>query len=117
MHIFERLVLSSWKKQRDPQNSTGFARCLPALPARRAKELLRMMRGYDSAVLIGGGTFYEGPSTAMKRSFTAMLIWSAFRVAREQPAVFVFGALGFLPAIVMVVIHLGRRFAELIGWL
>lgn len=74
-----------------------------------------LMHSYDMAAQ-SNGTFVR-PSNALKRSFRAMLIWSAFRVARENPAVFVFGVLGLLPAIVMVLIHLGRRFAELVGLL
>ncbi|MDI9333762.1 MAG: hypothetical protein QM533_05240 [Cytophagales bacterium] len=115
MHIFERLVVRSWLKHRNPQKISSFARYLPSLPSSLAKELIRLMRSYDQAAQTNG-TFYA-PSSRLKRSFSAMLVWGAFRVAREKPALFVFGVLGLLPALVMVLIHLGRRFAELLGLL
>jgi len=115
MHIFERLVVRSWQKHRNSKMNSGFAWCLPSLSSSLAKELIRLMRSYDQAAQTNG--MFYAPSSRLKRSFSAMLVWSAFRVAREKPALFVFGVLGLLPAMVMVLMHLGRRFAELLGWL
>lgn len=110
MHIFHKIVLSGLKKHRHPEvQGLCFALC-PALTRRQATELIRLMNGADAL-----GIYTEQPSKFLKRSWKALLIWSAFRVLREKPALFFLGMICLIPGCAFALIHVARRLMQLFG--
>lgn len=90
-HLFVRLLVLLWRKKR--------------ITYRQLRTMWLGMDAYMEAHLNTPPTGWQfiQPSTAVKRliekSFLLMLIWTAYRLAAEQPLVFVAGVLCILPSI------------------